>query len=203
MPPRELAAEIINQIDVDDISETPEIAGPGFINFKIQNSTIHSRLDDILSSDRLGIEESTTPEKILIDFSSPNIAKPMHIGHIRSTIIGDCLRRVANFLGHDVIADNHIGDWGTPIGQVIYGWKNNLNESAFNEDPIKELLRLYQLVKEGFESDPKLMLPALKRLSNYNRETKKAFLYGINLRKSLCQKLTRFIAGWTLILMLH
>ena len=162
MPPRELAAEIINQIDVDDISETPEIAGPGFINFKIQNSTIHSRLDDILSSDRLGIEESATPEKILIDFSSPNIAKPMHIGHIRSTIIGDCLRRVANFLGHDVIADNHIGDWGTPIGQVIYGWKNNLNESAFNEDPIKELLRLYQLVKEGFESDPKINAACLE-----------------------------------------
>ena len=162
MPPRELAAEIINQIDVDDISETPEIAGPGFINFKIQDSTIHSRLDDILSSDRLGIEESTTPEKILIDFSSPNIAKPMHIGHIRSTIIGDCLRRVANFLGHDVIADNHIGDWGTPIGQVIYGWKNNLNESAFNQDPIKELLRLYQLVKEGFESDPKINAACLE-----------------------------------------
>ncbi len=162
MPPRELAAEIINQIDVDDISETPEIAGPGFINFKIKNSTILSRLDDILSSDRLGIEETTTPEKILIDYSSPNIAKPMHIGHIRSTIIGDCLRRVANFLGHDVIADNHIGDWGTPIGQVIYGWKNNLNESAFNEDPIKELLRLYQLVKEGFESDPKINAACLE-----------------------------------------
>ena len=162
MPPRELAAEIIDQIDVDDISETPEIAGPGFINFKIQNSTILSRLDDILSSDRLGIEETTTPEKILIDFSSPNIAKPMHIGHIRSTIIGDCLRRVANFLGHDVIADNHIGDWGTPIGQVIYGWKNNLNESAFNQDPIKELLRLYQLVKEGFESDPKINAACLE-----------------------------------------
>ena len=174
MPPRELAAEIINQIDVDDISETPEIAGPGFINFKIQSSTILSRLDDILSSDRLGIEETTTPEKILIDYSSPNIAKPMHIGHIRSTIIGDCLRRVANFLGHDVIADNHIGDWGTPIGQVIYGWKNNLNESAFNEDPIKELLRLYQLVKEGFESDPKINAACLEetvKLQSGNEES--------------------------------
>lgn len=174
MPPRELAAEIINQIDVDDISETPEIAGPGFINFKIQNSTILSRLDDVLSSDRLGIEETTTPEKILIDYSSPNIAKPMHIGHIRSTIIGDCLRRVANFLGHDVIADNHIGDWGTPIGQVIYGWKNNLNESAFNEDPIKELLRLYQLVKEGFESDPKINAACLEetvKLQSGNKES--------------------------------
>ena len=77
----------------------------------------------------------------------------MHIGHIRSTIIGDCLVRVCRFLGHEVIADNHIGDWGTPIGQVIYGWKNHLDQEAFNEDPIKELLRLYQMIKEKFESD--------------------------------------------------
>ncbi|MBN76818.1 MAG: arginine--tRNA ligase [Verrucomicrobiaceae bacterium] len=156
MPPRDLASKIIEIIDVQNISEIPEIAGPGFINFKILNSTIHLRISDILLCDRLGVERVNEPEKILIDFSSPNIAKPMHIGHIRSTIIGDCLRRVANFLGHDVTADNHIGDWGTPIGQVIYGWKNELNESAFEENPIKELLRLYQLIKEGFEKDPKI-----------------------------------------------
>ena len=154
--PRDLALEIIKEIDVSDISNDPEIAGPGFINFKIHESTILSRVREILSSDRVGVEKTLRPEKILIDFSSPNIAKPMHIGHIRSTIIGDCLQRVANFLGHDVISDNHIGDWGTPIGQVIYGWKNELNETAFNEDPIKELLRLYQLIKEQFESDPKV-----------------------------------------------
>ena len=141
--PRDLALEIIKEIDVSDISSDPEIAGPGFINFKIHESTILSRVREILSSDRVGVEKTLHPEKILIDFSSPNIAKPMHIGHIRSTIIGDCLQRVANFLGHDVISDNHIGDWGTPIGQVIYGWKHELNETAFNEDPIKELLRLY------------------------------------------------------------
>ena len=154
--PRDLALEIIKKIDVSDISSDPEIAGPGFINFKIHESTILLRIREILSSDRVGVEKTLRPEKILIDFSSPNIAKPMHIGHIRSTIIGDCLQRVANFLGHDVISDNHIGDWGTPIGQVIYGWKHELNETAFNEDPIKELLRLYQLIKEQFESDPKV-----------------------------------------------
>ena len=156
MNPRDLAVEIIQKIDVSDISDDPEIAGPGFINFKIHESTILSRLKEILSSDRVGVGKTHKPEKILIDFSSPNIAKPMHIGHIRSTIIGDCLQRVANFLGHEVTSDNHIGDWGTPIGQVIYGWKNELNKTAFDEDPIKELLRLYQLIKEQFESDPKV-----------------------------------------------
>ena len=142
MPPRELAANIIDLLEVEDICKNPEIAGPGFINFRIKESAIEFRINEIRTCSRLGVGKSPDPEKILIDFSSPNIAKPMHIGHIRSTIIGDCLARVARFLGHEVIADNHIGDWGTPIGQVIYGWKNHLNEKAFDTDPIKELLRL-------------------------------------------------------------
>lgn len=153
MPPRELAAEIIKLLEVEDLCETPEIAGPGFINFRVKENTIVSRINEIRKCSRLGVENTNSPKKILIDFSSPNIAKPMHIGHIRSTIIGDCLVRVCRFLGHEVIADNHIGDWGTPIGQVIYGWKNHLDQEAFNEDPIKELLRLYQMIKEKFESD--------------------------------------------------
>ena len=153
MPPRELAAEIIKLLEVEDLCETPEIAGPGFINFRVKENTIVSRINEIRKCSRLGVENTHSPKKILIDFSSPNIAKPMHIGHIRSTIIGDCLVRVCRFLGHEVIADNHIGDWGTPIGQVIYGWKNHLDQEAFNEDPIKELLRLYQMIKEKFESD--------------------------------------------------
>ena len=153
MPPRELAAEIIKLLEVEDLCETPEIAGPGFINFRVKENTLVSRINEIRKCSRLGVENTHSPKKILIDFSSPNIAKPMHIGHIRSTIIGDCLVRVCRFLGHEVIADNHIGDWGTPIGQVIYGWKNHLDQEAFNEDPIKELLRLYQMIKEKFESD--------------------------------------------------
>ncbi|MAB60746.1 MAG: arginine--tRNA ligase [Verrucomicrobiales bacterium] len=174
MNPRDLAVEIIQKIDVSDISDDPEIAGPGFINFKIHESTILSRLKEILSSDRVGVGKTHKPEKILIDFSSPNIAKPMHIGHIRSTIIGDCLQRVANFLGHEVTSDNHIGDWGTPIGQVIYGWKNELNKTAFDEDPIKELLRLYQLIKEQFESNPNINAACLDetvKLQSGNNES--------------------------------
>ena len=98
----------------------------------------------------------------------------MHIGHIRSTIIGDCLVRVGRFLGHEVIADNHIGDWGTPIGQVIYGWKNHLNEEDFSKDPIRELLRLYQMVKEQFDSDEKVNKACLEetvRLQSGNEES--------------------------------
>lgn len=174
MPPRELAAEIIKLLEVEDLCETPEIAGPGFINFRVKENTLVSRINEIRKCSRLGVENTHSPKKILIDFSSPNIAKPMHIGHIRSTIIGDCLARVCRFLGHEVIADNHIGDWGTPIGQVIYGWKNHLDQEAFNEDPIKELLRLYQMIKEKFESDQgvnKACLEETVRLQSGDKES--------------------------------
>jgi arginyl-tRNA synthetase len=174
MPPRELAAKIIDSLEVEDLCKEPEIAGPGFINFRIKENAIESRINEIRTCSRLGVENSPDPEKILIDFSSPNIAKPMHIGHIRSTIIGDCLARVGRFLGHEVIADNHIGDWGTPIGQVIYGWKNHLNEKAFDADPIKELLRLYQTIKEQFDSDPEVNKACLEetvRLQSGDKES--------------------------------
>ena len=172
--PRELAANIIELLEIEDICKEPEIAGPGFINFRINENEIESRINEIRKCSRLGVENTTDPEKILIDFSSPNIAKPMHIGHIRSTIIGDCLVRVGRFLGHEVIADNHIGDWGTPIGQVIYGWKNHLNEEDFSKDPIRELLRLYQMVKEKFDSDEKVNKACLEetvRLQSGNEES--------------------------------
>jgi arginyl-tRNA synthetase len=172
--PRELAAKIIELLEIEDICKEPEIAGPGFINFRIKEDAIKSRINEIRKCSRLGVENTTAPEKILIDFSSPNIAKPMHIGHIRSTIIGDCLVRVGRFLGHEVIADNHIGDWGTPIGQVIYGWKNHLNEKDFSKDPIRELLRLYQMVKEQFDSDEKVNKACLEetvRLQSGNEES--------------------------------
>ena len=172
--PRELAAKIIELLEIEDICKEPEIAGPGFINFRIKENAIKSRINEIRKCSRLGVENTAAPEKILIDFSSPNIAKPMHIGHIRGTIIGDCLVRVGRFLGHEVIADNHIGDWGTPIGQVIYGWKNHLNEKDFSKDPIRELLRLYQMVKEQFDSDEKVNKACLEetvRLQSGNEES--------------------------------
>ena len=84
----------------------------------------------------------------MIDFGSPNVAKPMHVGHIRSTVLGDALARIAEFLGHEVIRDNHIGDWGTQFGMVIYGWKNLLDRAALARDPIAELVRIYKAANE-------------------------------------------------------
>ncbi|MCP4847036.1 MAG: arginine--tRNA ligase [Verrucomicrobiaceae bacterium] len=160
--PRELASQIIENFDVSGLCDTPEIAGPGFINFRITNDILASRIYSLTGDERLGVALENSTKRLLIDFSSPNVAKPMHIGHIRSTIIGDCIARTARFLGHEVIADNHIGDWGTPMGQVLYGWKNHLNENDFTANPISELLRLYQLVKQQSESDPEIAEQCLK-----------------------------------------
>ncbi len=154
--PRELAAAAVEGLELGELCEPAEIAGPGFINFRVRPGHLAGRLSEMLGDERLGVPAATSPLKLLVDFSSPNVAKPMHIGHIRSTVIGDCIARVARFLGHGVVADNHIGDWGTPIGQVLYGWKNHLDREAFEAAPTAELLRLYQKVKAEFESDPEV-----------------------------------------------
>src|SRR6185295_20201848 len=110
--------------------------------------TIAARTAALLHDERLGVEKAAVPKRIVIDFGSPNVAKPMHIGHIRSTVLGDALARIASFLGHDVIRDNHIGDWGTQFGMVIYGWKNLLDRAALARDPIAELVRVYKAANE-------------------------------------------------------
>ena len=116
-----------------------EIAGPGFINFRISDEALKARLHDLLADEeRLGVAKTDKPKKIVIDFSAPNVAKPMHVGHIRSTIIGDTLARIARFLGHEVIADNHIGDWGTQFGMILWGWKNLLDQEALKNRPSKK-----------------------------------------------------------------
>ena len=144
--PRALATELAAAIDVSGLSATPTVAGPGFINFAITPDALASRLEALLADEKLGVAPAAHPRTIVIDFSAPNVAKQMHVGHIRSTIIGDCLSRIARFLGHQVITDNHIGDWGTQFGMVLYGWKRDLNEAALLADPIRELLRLYKAV---------------------------------------------------------
>jgi len=154
--PREVATLILSHLQVDDICEKPEMAGAGFINFKILSDTLAKAIDAIRLDRRLGVEELTVPKTILIDFSSPNVAKPMHVGHIRSTILGDSLARIARYLGHRVITDNHIGDWGTQFGKVIYGWKHFLNQAALADAPIAELVRLYREVNAQEENDQAL-----------------------------------------------
>lgn len=154
--PREVAAGIIGEIGENDLCEAPEIAGPGFINFRIQSDRLAGALETLLDDDRLGVSAVTGPKTVVADFSAPNVAKPMHVGHIRSTIIGDCLTRVARFLGHEVITDNHIGDWGTQFGMILWGWKHLLDEEALEKDPISELLRIYRDVNAKTKEDEEL-----------------------------------------------
>jgi arginyl-tRNA synthetase len=162
--PRQLATGILSKLDVSGLAATPEIAGAGFINFRLENSFLSESLSRLAGDSRLGVGIAASPKKILIDFSSPNVAKPMHVGHIRSTILGDCLVRVARFLGHDVTADNHIGDWGTQFGKVIYGWKHFLNRADLEKDAIAELVRLYREVTRLEETDESIKRTAREEL---------------------------------------
>lgn len=151
--PRQIANEILQHLDVSDISEKPEIAGAGFLNFRILPAFLAQRAHGLLSDDRLGVASAAQPRRIVLDFSAPNVAKPMHIGHIRSTMLGECLARIAKFLGHEAVTDNHIGDWGTQFGMVIHGWKNFLNSEALEKDGIAELVRLYREVNALSQTD--------------------------------------------------
>ncbi len=152
--PRVLAQRILDLWGSCDLCEPPQIAGAGFINFTLRREALEAKTTELLSDERLGVARTDSPKKIVIDFGSPNVAKPMHIGHIRSTVLGDALARIASFLGHDVIRDNHIGDWGTQFGMVIYGWKNLLDRAALAADPIAELVRIYKKTNELGTADP-------------------------------------------------
>jgi arginyl-tRNA synthetase len=118
-PPREVAARIVEELDVSDIAEPPELAGPGFINFRLKAETLAAAVTEQLADERVGIEPAKTTQTVVIDYSAPNVAKQMHVGHLRSTIIGDCLNRVLTALGHKTIPQNHIGDWGTQFGMLV------------------------------------------------------------------------------------
>jgi len=154
--PRELAEKIIGHLNVGDLCEPPVVAGAGFINFTLRPGAIAERTASILGDERLGVVETESPRRIVIDFGSPNVAKPMHVGHIRSTVLGDALARIATFLGHEVIRDNHIGDWGTQFGMVIYGWKNLLDQRALQRDPLAEIVRIYKETNALATSDPQV-----------------------------------------------
>ncbi len=151
--PRELAQQIVDQIEVVDLCTSVEIAGPGFLNFRLSDDFLLGRLRDLSSGVLPLLAKTEDPLRVIIDFSSPNVAKPMHVGHIRSTILGDALSRIARALGHEVVTDNHIGDWGTQFGKVIYGWQHFLDREALQQQPIVELVRLYRKVNELSEAD--------------------------------------------------
>jgi arginyl-tRNA synthetase len=147
-PPRDIAQAVVHQLQIADLCEPPEIAGPGFINLRLRTDVLASRISRIAGDDRLGLEPTTTPRTVVVDFSSPNVAKPMHVGHVRSTVIGDAICRVLRFAGHSVISDNHVGDWGTQFGMIIYGYRHFRDDQAFGRDAVSELARLYKLVNK-------------------------------------------------------
>ncbi len=147
-PPREIAQQLVELLDLTPICEPPEIAGPGFINLRVRGDWLTEHLQAMVADPQLGIAPVAEPRTFVLDYSSPNVAKPMHVGHIRSTVIGAALTRVLRQLGHRVITDNHIGDWGTQFGMIIYGYKHFVDEAALEAAPVPELTRLYKLVSK-------------------------------------------------------
>jgi arginyl-tRNA synthetase len=157
MNPRQLAADVLAKLNAADICDKVEIAGAGFLNFRLKASAVSEALMRAARGEHLFFNKVAHRRTVVIDFSSPNVAKPMHVGHIRSTILGDALTRTLRLLGHKVITDNHIGDWGTQFGKLLVGWKHHLDPAALQRDAIGEMERLYKLVNAEAEADPKVL----------------------------------------------
>ena len=152
--PRQLAQEVSDRLSRDEIPARWEIAGPGFINFRLDPDWLGQILIKTALDVRLGLGPVAQPETIVIDFSAPNIAKPMHVGHIRSTILGDALARLLRFVGHRVVTDNHVGDWGTQFGMLIVGYRTVLDTDAYRRDPLSEMERIYKVVQAQTKTQP-------------------------------------------------
>jgi len=177
--PRQLASAVLARLELSDFCEKPEIAGAGFLNFRLQTSALAQTLESAARGEHLFFDKvggaalprsradqqvSPAARTVVIDFSSPNVAKPMHVGHIRSTILGDCLARTLRLLGHRVITDNHIGDWGTQFGLLLVGWTKHLDRAALDRDPIAEMERLYKLVNAACATDKSVQEQAKQEL---------------------------------------
>jgi arginyl-tRNA synthetase len=151
--PRDVAQRIVDALDVLDVCEQVEVAGPGFINLTLRNETLAQAASELLHDERLGVPRAEPPQRVVVDYSAPNVAKEMHVGHLRSTIIGDALARVLSFAGHDVIRQNHLGDWGTPFGMLIEHLLDVGEESAVHELSVGDLTSFYQQARAKFD-DP-------------------------------------------------
>ena len=163
-PPREVAGELIGRLDVTDMAAEPAVSGPGFINFTLRDDWIAGQASRMLDDPRLGMEPAARPQTVVVDYSAPNIAKEMHVGHLRTTIVGDAVVRVLDFAGHRVIRDNHVGDWGTQFGMLI-----EYLLDVGQDSPEAALLRtdpnaFYQAARRKFDSDPGFADRARKRV---------------------------------------
>lgn len=158
--PRQLAADVAARLDAADLCAAVEVSGPGFLNFRLRDDALAAALDAAARGGPLFFTPAAAPRTYVVDFSAPNVAKPMHVGHIRSTGIGDALVRLLRLLGHRVVTDNHIGDWGTQFGILLLGWKTRLDRAALAADPLAELERLYKEVNEVCDPDKPAYDPA-------------------------------------------
>jgi len=162
--PRQLAADVLAKLQVADVCEKPDIAGAGFLNFRLKPVALAETLQSAARGEHLFFEPAAQPRTAVVDFSSPNVAKSMHVGHIRSTILGDCLARILRLLGHKVVTDNHLGDWGTQFGMLLVGWKRDLNAAALKADPIAEMERLYKQAAAECKANPASLEAARQEL---------------------------------------
>ena len=162
--PREVAAKLMAALELSDIAETPEIAGPGFLNFRLKPEYLAAQVAARAADGRIGVPLVAKPETVVIDYSGPNIAKEMHVGHLRSTVLGDALARIFCFLGHTVIADNHIGDWGTGFGMILFGYKREGDPEKLRVDPFGHLEGIYRKVQEEAKADATVREAAKREL---------------------------------------
>jgi len=164
LSPRQLAEDVMERLQLPNWVRDVEIAGAGFLNFRIAPAILGECLNDAARSEHPFFEPVEQPLTIVIDFSSPNVAKPMHVGHIRSTILGDCLARTCRLLGHHVITDNHIGDWGTQFGKLLLGWKQSRDVAALQRDALAQMERIYQETNAACENDAAMLEKARQEL---------------------------------------
>lgn len=154
-PPRAIAESLLQYLDVADICQSPTIAGPGFINLSLKPAYLEERLREIHTDPRLGVAVASAPRRVIVDFSSPNIAKEMHVGHLRSTIIGDSIARILEFRGQNVLRLNHVGDWGTQFGMLITYLREAYPSALTTADALDlgDLVTLYRQAKQRFDAD--------------------------------------------------
>ncbi|MAE60969.1 MAG: arginine--tRNA ligase [Planctomycetaceae bacterium] len=152
--PRDVAADLLAALDVGDLFDPPDIAGPGFINLRLKDDYLSQCAASLAGDERLGVGPDDSPQRVVVDYSGPNVAKEMHVGHIRSTIIGDAIVRVLEFLGHTTIRRNHLGDWGTQFGMLIEHMIDTGATTQADSFHVGDLNALYQQSKQAFDSDP-------------------------------------------------
>jgi arginyl-tRNA synthetase len=152
--PRDVADEIVKNLDTADVVSDVQVSGPGFINLTLSDAWIAAEAQRALEDERLAVPLVDEPQKVVVEYSSPNVAKEMHVGHLRTTIVGDAIARILAFLGHDVVRDNHVGDWGTPFGMLIEHLLDLGEDAAARGDSsVSDLTAFYQAAREKFESD--------------------------------------------------